>query len=121
MERPAQFEGHKLEDIKGEELKQIRAQIQKRTIETFQGLLHAPEHWWQDDLNLVKGSQAWFIIDPPDGKVPALTEEAKKRNADRAQTRRANTRGPADGPEDRSLYDRCISRGLPGSMMPAIY
>jgi hypothetical protein len=30
-------------------------------------------------------------------------------------------RGPDDSYEDRSLYDRCISRGLPGSMMPAIY
>jgi hypothetical protein len=29
--------------------------------------------------------------------------------------------GPFDGPEDLTLYVRCISRGLPGSMMPAIY
>src|SRR5205085_672984 len=28
---------------------------------------------------------------------------------------------PADSPDDRSLYDRCITRGIPGSMMPAIY
>src|SRR5262249_21364475 len=88
LERPAQFEGRKLEDIKGEELKQIRADVQKRTITTFQGPLHAPEHWWQDDLNLVKGSQAWLIVDPPDGKVPALTDDAKKRNAERAEAGR---------------------------------
>ena len=30
-------------------------------------------------------------------------------------------RGESDGPEDRSLYDRCITRGVPGSMMPAQY
>ena len=29
--------------------------------------------------------------------------------------------GPFDGPEDLTLYVRCITRGLPGSMMPAIY
>jgi len=29
--------------------------------------------------------------------------------------------GPADSYTDRSLYDRCITRGVPGSMMPAIY
>ena len=29
--------------------------------------------------------------------------------------------GPADSYTDRSLYDRCITRGMPGSMMPAIY
>ena len=59
------------------------------------------------------------MSDPPDGKVPALTAEAQQRNAARARERAA--RGPADSPEDRSLYDRCITRGIPGSMMPAIY
>ena len=29
--------------------------------------------------------------------------------------------GRADSWLDRSLYDRCITRGFPGSMMPAIY
>ncbi len=31
------------------------------------------------------------------------------------------THGEADSAEVRSLYDRCITRGVPGSMMPAIY
>src|SRR2546429_9420262 len=62
-----------------------------------------------------------FEIDPPDGKIPALTPEGQQR------ARRQGTRGSYSedsswrGPEDRSLYDRCITRGLPGSMMPAIY
>jgi len=29
--------------------------------------------------------------------------------------------GPFNGPEDLSLFDRCITRGLPGSMMPFIH
>src|SRR5207244_3286838 len=58
LEKPPQFEGRRLEDIKGPELAAIKQAMQKRTIETFQGPLHAPEHFWQDDLNLVKGSQA---------------------------------------------------------------
>ena len=56
------------------------------------------------------------------------TEESRPRRRRRGSARRLVPRpggerghGPADGPEDRSLYDRCISRGLPGSMMPAIY
>jgi len=121
LERPDQFAGRKLEDIKGEELAAIKRQVQQRTVENFQGPLHAPEHWWQDDLNLVKGSQAWLIVDPPDGKIPALTPEARQRAAARAEARKKSGRGPADSWEDRSLYDRCITRGLPGSMMPAIY
>lgn len=118
LERPAQFEGRKLEDIKGEELAAIKKGVQDRTIKTFQGPLHAPEHFWQDDLNLVKGSQAWLIVDPSDGKIPPLTQQAKEKQA-RTGPRRANSR-PASW-EDLTLYDRCITRGLPGSMMPAIY
>jgi hypothetical protein len=68
-----------------------------------------------------KGSQAWLITDPPNGKIPPMTAEATQRIAARAAARKASGRGPADSWEDRSLYDRCITRGLPGSMMPAIY
>jgi len=46
-----------------------------------------------------------LVIDPPDGKSPALTPEAQKRNAARAEARRLH---PADGPEDRPLQERCI-------------
>src|SRR5262249_28204783 len=63
LERPDQFAGRRLEDVKGEELAKIKRDIQKRTLDTFAGPLHAPEHFWQDDLNLVQGSQAWLIVD----------------------------------------------------------
>ena len=119
LERPDQFAGRRLEDIKGEELAAIKRAQQQRTISTFEGPLAAPSHWWQDDLTIVNGTRAWFIVDPPDGKVPETTPQAKERAAARAEARRG--RGPADSWEDRSLYDRCITRGLPGSMMPVIY
>jgi hypothetical protein len=121
LERPDQFAGRRLEDIKGEELAKIKTDIQKRTLDTFAGPLHAPEHFWQDDLKLVEGSQAWLVVDPPDGKIPPQTPEARQRAAAKAEARRLLGHGPSDSAEDRSLYDRCITRGLPGSMMPAIY
>ncbi len=121
LERPEQFEGRRLEDVTGPELLQIKREAQKRTIGNFEGPLHALEGWWQPDLNMDKGSQAWLVADPPNGKIPALTAEAQQRAAARADARRRSGRGPADSWEDRSLYDRCITRGLPGSMMPAIY
>jgi hypothetical protein len=68
-----------------------------------------------------RNSRAWLVVDPPDGKIPPQTPEAQKRAAARAEARRLSGHGPADSYEDRSLYDQCISRGLPGSMMPAIY
>ena len=121
LERPDQFAGRKLEDITGEELATLRRNIQQRTIANFEGPIHAPDHWWQDNLDLHRGGQAWLVVDPPDGKLPPRTQEAQKRTAERAAARKKSGRGPADSYEDRSLYDRCITRGLPGSMMPAIY
>jgi hypothetical protein len=121
LERPDQFAGRTLEEVRGEELATIKRATQEQTIKRFQTGFDAPDHWWQDALFLEKGSQAWFVVDPPDGKIPPTTAEAQQRVAARAEARRLSGRGPADSIEDRSLYDRCISRGLPGSMMPTIY
>lgn len=52
-----------------------------------------------------------LIIDPADGLFPPLTPEAQARRAEAAK--RPRTRGPADGPEDRPLSERCISYGAP--------
>jgi hypothetical protein len=121
LERPNEFAGRKLEDIKGDELAAVRKKIQERTVNNFEGPIHAPNNWWQDNLDLHRGSQAWLVVDPPDGKIPPMTPEAQRRVAERAAARKSSGRGPADSYTDRSLYDRCITRGLPGSMMPAIY
>jgi hypothetical protein len=75
-----------------------------------------PPHW------LERGKPQYIaslIVDPPDGRMPALTPEAQQRNAAAAAARRE--RGPADSYTDRSLYDRCITRGVAGSMLPVIY
>src|SRR5262249_54729398 len=47
-----------------------------------------------------------LIVDPPDGKVPPLTAEARQRNAARAAAIRG--RGQYDHPELRPLGERCI-------------
>jgi hypothetical protein len=122
FERPDQFAGRRLEDIKGEELAKIRRGIQERTrTEQLAGEIGGTRWIWLDSHDHVKGSQAWFVVDPPDGKIPPLTPEGRARQAARAEARKKSGRGPADSYTDRSLYDRCISRGVPGSMMPAIY
>ena len=121
LERPDQFAGRNLEDIKGEELRAIKDAIRKRTVEAFNGPIHAPDNWWQPALALDKGSQAWLVVEPEDGRIPPLTPEARQRIAAAAAARKSSGRGEADSWTDRSLYDRCITRGLPGSMMPTIY
>jgi hypothetical protein len=60
-----------------------------------------------------------YIIDPEDGRMPAFTEEGRQRQAV------ARAQGQADGPfsttKDFSYYDRCISRGVTGSILPSLY
>jgi hypothetical protein len=121
LERPEQFAGRKLEEVTGDELTTIKRDTQRRTIANFEGPIHAPDHWWQDALFLERGSQAWLVVDPPDGRIPPVTPDAQARITAVRNTRAASGHGPADSVEDRSLYDRCITRGFPGSMMPAIY
>ena len=48
-----------------------------------------------------------LIVDPPDGKIPPLTEEGQKRAAARADARRSMG-GPYDAAENQPLGVRCI-------------
>jgi hypothetical protein len=56
-------------------------------------------------------------VDPPDGKVPAMTTDGQQRAA--AISTRG--RGRPGSPLDMSPWDRCITRGVPGSMIPINY
>jgi hypothetical protein len=47
-----------------------------------------------------------LIVDPLDGRVPPLTPQARDRAAARAADNREH---PADGPENRSLQERCLA------------
>ena len=112
LERPESIRvGRKLEDIKGEELATIKKNIQNRTIETFKAPLNAPDTLVAGRSQLgERGTQAWLIVDPPDGKIPARPPPADARAAARAAARRNSGRGPADSWTDRSLYDQRASR-----------
>jgi len=122
FERPEEFSGRRLESFTQAELEALTKQRQQQTIERAPGLSEfpgatSPMHWFENYF--AANSRAWLVSEPADGKVPPVTDEGRKRAADRAAARKG--RGPADSWEDRSLYDRCITRGIPGSMMPAIY
>ena len=59
--------------------------------------------------------------------MPPLTDEARQRarqppsGLGRGVSSNVNPVGPFDSYEDLGLYDRCITRGIPSSMMPAGY
>jgi hypothetical protein len=121
LERPQEFAGKKLEEVTDSELAELRKERNQQAVERAPnlGVLPGsnPVHWFENFD--AKNSRAWLLVDPPDGRVPALTAEAQRRQPQRAGSSFGN--GPFNGPEDFSLYDRCITRGIPGSMMPAIY
>lgn len=64
------------------------------------------QFWWEEG-SLLK--QTSLIIDPPNGRIPALTPEGERRRA----ARLARGDDPADSPEERNLAERCITRGAP--------
>jgi hypothetical protein len=75
-----------------------------------------PPHWLERGNPSRRTS---MVIDPPDGRVPAITANARARI--QRQVRGSFGNGPFNGPKDFTLYDRCITRGVPGSMFPAVY
>jgi len=77
---------------------------------------NAPRHWLERPANPSRATS--LVVDPPDGRIPALTSEGEKLAAARRATR---TRGLPASYKDFSNYDRCISRGVAGSLLPAIY
>jgi hypothetical protein len=88
------------------------------------GVRIGPPNYWDERGKPTK--QASLVVDPPDGRIPALTPEAQKLAADRAAARRARPCATQPGGcheswEDESLWDRCITRGLVGSVLPNGY
>ena len=74
--------------------------------------------WFDRGTTVVGTRRTSLIVNPPDGRIPALTPEAQQRQAARA----ARSARLAEGPEDRSLSERCITRGNAGPpMTPAGY
>jgi hypothetical protein len=63
--------------------------------------------------------QTSLIVDPPDGSMPAVTPDAQKRRASRDRGTFGD--GPFNTTEDFTLYDRCITRGIVGSVLRVVY
>jgi hypothetical protein len=117
FERPAEFQGRRIEDISATE---VAAILKKRDDDRPGVQAVAPGRIgpieWQSPVDLTKGSRLWFVTSPPDGIIPPLTAEARARAAARQPTPRAG--GRPDSWLDLALAARCITEGLPASMIP---
>jgi hypothetical protein len=77
------------------------------------------DFWWDSGSRVVWTKRTSLIVDPPDGKLPALTPAAQKKAADRAEVRRSH---PFDGPENRPLQERCLVWTTAGPpILPSAY
>ena len=69
---------------------------------------------WRGDITFRLTS---LIVAPETGRTPALTPEARNRTT----TPGSFGPGPFNSPADFTLFDRCITRGVVGSILPTIY
>ena len=84
-----------------------------------------PPHWLERGKVSRRTS---LVIDPPDGRLPALAQQRPVAGRGRAggggTFAGLGTFGGTpifSGPEDLSLWERCISRGIPGATFPTVY
>ena len=117
LERPEQFSDQAF--LTDEQAAAYERQtIERRNDDDLNHSVHA-KFWLDYGTQLYADKRTSLIVDPPNGRVPPLTQEAERR----AEARRASRsgRGPSDSWEDRTLWERCFTRGLPTVMLPAPY
>ncbi len=111
LERPPTLAGR--EFLTAEEARTLDAaaadRYDQRPADAAQDVDAAYNQVWWDRGNTVASRRTSLIVDPPDGRIPALTPEGQRR-ADAIARR---LRGVTEGPEDRNLAERCLTRGAP--------
>ena len=105
-----------------QEYQQRQAQAQKQAAVDSEEFVKAdakvginPPSYWVERGKPSK--QTSLIVDPADGRMPPMTRAGKKAVAETP----AEWRGVANSWNDLSLYYRCITRGVVGTMMPSAY
>ena len=69
---------------------------------------------WADPSRKVAATrQTSLVVDPPDGRVPVRPEAEQQRDAVSARA--------SESYEFLNVWDRCITRGVPGGFFPAGY
>ena len=119
LERPREFAGKQV--LTEQEASEFQERALRPAGEGPPGLQAGSsiDAFWFERGNVVAGRRSSLIVDPPDGKVPPLTPAGRERIAAQSSERRLH---PADGPEDRSLAERCLLWATAGPpMLPTGY
>src|SRR5215831_5489677 len=114
FERPAELAGKAT--LTTEEAARLEKQAAEANVDRApkEGDVGSYNRVWFDSGSKVVGTlQTSLVVEPPDGKVPVKPEAEARREYNGADN--------GDSPEYMSLWDRCITRGVPGAMFPAGY
>ncbi|MXO87259.1 hypothetical protein [Alteraurantiacibacter aestuarii] len=116
MQRPARFGSRKLlnDEEYAQSLDAARELAGLADVEDEAGVLGSG-NWFERGVPL---RQTSLIVEPADGRVPPLTPAGE---ALRAQMRDSWNNEVFEGPQDFNSLDRCLSRGLPATMIPFPY
>ena len=84
------------------------------------------QFWFDRGTKVVPTKRTSLIVDPPDGRLPPLTDAGRRRQEERFKrlgptATVSSGNGPFDTYEDISVVTRCITRGLPNAMFPGGY
>jgi hypothetical protein len=127
LERPAAFGERRY--FTEEELDEAAAKLARQTEAALQGTLQRTQRlgYSVGDARVGWGErprrparQTSLIVDPPNGKLPPLTPEGRRRQSQIKQTAISPQTPPASW-KDFDFYIRCISRGVAGSILPSSY
>jgi len=87
----------------------ILAAIEKTTAKSYDPTTGNYNQFWIANRTF-NTDRTSLVIDPPDGRIPEVTPQARARRAQRAVHRQEH---PADTYTDRPLAERCVSYGVP--------
>ncbi len=115
LERPSELAGKQvLTEKEAAQLEERTAQTRVESLEIPDRCIDSPnfvdcigsynQFWFDRGTKVISSRRTSLIVDPPDGRIPSLTPEARKRADAVAEVRRR----PAQGPEDRRNSARCI-------------
>ncbi len=96
--------------------RQAQADAESTTASDSKPGIGPPSYWTERGKPT---RQTSLIVDPPDGRLPPLTEAAQKYRKEAKLP--GEWKGAADSWEDLNIYYRCITRGLLGSVIPVVY
>jgi hypothetical protein len=114
FERPAEFGDR--EYLTDKEVKELEARAADSRVDRAPqpgDVGNYNQFWFDSGTTAVKTRRTSLVVEPKNGRVPVKPEAKAKRDYDAAHA--------TESYEYMSVWDRCITRGIPGGMFPTAY